>query len=326
MGALYSHLFTPLTLPPASTIRNRSILITGSNTGLGLEAARHALNLGAGTVILAVRSVDKGEAAKVNITNGNPELMSKVLVWHLDLESFASVRHFVSKAREYVGNGGKLDSIILNAGIASLEWNVTEDGWERNLQVNVLSTALLGLELLPLLLKTSESDSDNGSSLKPHLTILASDIHKTARFSERHAEHILFALDNRDQWAKSQQAGGATERYAVTKLLDIYIMKQIAALVPLDEDGEPRVVVNCVAPGFCKSDLLSREEGVPFVIKVLQRVVGRSVAEGSKALLHAVSLVGESQGEWVEDLAVRDPGRIVTNPDMVRVREKIWEA
>ncbi|RDW76438.1 putative short-chain dehydrogenase [Aspergillus mulundensis] len=305
MGSIYSQLFVKLSLPDSSTIKNKTILVTGSNTGLGLEAARHALNLGAGIVILAVRSVLKSEEAKTDITRADPDLMERVLVWPLDLESFASVRAFISRAREYVSNGGRLDGVILNAGIASLAWRVTEDGWERSLQVNVLSTALLALGLLPLLLQASSKDPDSNLS-KPHLTILASDIHKTAMFNERHAENILSVLNDKDQWGKSQQAGGATERYAVTKLLDIYITQEIAKLVPLSEDGEPRVVVNCVAPGFCKSNLLSREEGVPVVVKMLQWAVGRSVVEGSKTLIYAVGMGSESHGCWVEDQVVRE--------------------
>ncbi|KAL2831879.1 hypothetical protein BJY01DRAFT_226354 [Aspergillus pseudoustus] len=224
----------------------------------------------------------------------------------------------------------------MNAGIASVEWNKTDDGWERSLQVNVLSLALLGLELLPLLL-LARSSSDltlsakSKSKTKPHLTILASDIHRTAKFPERHnAQDILSSLNTHSTWQTSQKLGGPTERYAVTKLFDIYTTQALAEIVPRDttknneRNGDPAVIVNCVAPGFCKSNLLSREEGIPWVVKVVQWVTGRTVEEGGKTVVDALVRGVESHGAWMEDLVVRDPGEIVTGPDMARVREQVW--
>ncbi|KAL5339639.1 hypothetical protein BJX70DRAFT_363526 [Aspergillus crustosus] len=319
MGAVNSQFFVKLKLPPQSAFNGRTILITGANSGLGLEAARHAINLGA-NVILGVRSAAKGEAAKADIAPG--KLSSKVLVWPIDLESFASVKAFAARARDHVAEGGRLDAAIMNAGLASVEWAVTKDGWERTLQVNVLSTALLSLELLPVLLEAKKRHS---LDQPPHLAILASDIHKFAKFPERDADGILEALNSREQWEKSQQAAGAVERYAISKLFDIYITQEIAALAFSKKNGGPEIIVNCVAPGFCKSNLFSREDNVPWTLKFLQSIVGRSNEEGSKTLLHAVTQGVESQGRWIEDQIVRSPGKIVTDPDMIKVRKKTWK-
>jgi NAD(P)-dependent dehydrogenase (short-subunit alcohol dehydrogenase family) len=54
----------------------------------------------------------------------------------------------LASVRELAGNVGDLDGAVLNAGIASENWDVGPEGWEMILQVNVLSTALLGLLLL----------------------------------------------------------------------------------------------------------------------------------------------------------------------------------
>jgi NAD(P)-dependent dehydrogenase (short-subunit alcohol dehydrogenase family) len=313
---------SPLPLPPPNSLQGRTLLITGANTGLGFATAQHALALGASTLILAVRSTSKGLEAKTQLLS-TPDLVEKekkgeisVHVWELDLESFDSVKNFIAKIKRYVHEeDGRLDAAVLNAGLASVQWKATGDGWERSLQVNVLSTAWLALEMMPLLLRSRTKDTskdkarykqEGNSDWKPHLTILASDIHKTARFTERDSENILKALNNRDTWAKSQKLAGPTERYAVTKLLDIYITREIARLVPLDEHGEPSVIVNCVAPGFCKSNLLSREEGVSCVLKVVQWLTARSVEEGSKTVIDAVVREVESHGGWVEDLVVRE--------------------
>ncbi|CAI7568644.1 unnamed protein product [Penicillium crustosum] len=320
MSALLGLLFTRLTLPPSSVIEGKTILITGANTGLGREAARHALALGAGTVILGVRTLSKGEDAKADIeasTGCNDK--GKVLVWPIDLESFASVQAFAARVRKHVvTEGGRLDIAIMNAGIASVEYAVTRDGWERGIQVNVLSTALLSLELLPLLLRTKERDP----LAQPHLSLLTSDIHKSIKFPERNEKSILSTLNGEEQWKKSQ-AAGATERYGVTKLMDIFITIEIARLVPRDESGNPLVIVNAVTPGFCKSDLLTREKA-PWILKLIQALIARTMEEGSKTLLHAVSQGLETHGKWLENQAITDPGAIVTSEDARVVREKVW--
>ncbi|OQD60612.1 hypothetical protein PENPOL_c022G09612 [Penicillium polonicum] len=320
MSALFGLIFTRLTLPPPSVIQGKTILITGANTGLGLEAARHALALGAGTLILGVRTLSKGEDAKADIeaSTGCTD-KRKVLVWPVDLESFASVQAFAARVRKHVTEGGRLDMAIMNAGIASVEYAVTRDGWERGIQVNVLSTALLSLELLPLLLRTKERDP----LAQPHLAILTSDIHKSIKFPERNEKGILSILNGEEQWKKSQAAGGATERYGVTKLMDIFITMEIARLVPRDESGNPLVIVNALTPGFCKSNLLTREKA-PFILKLIQAMIARTVEEGSKALLHAASQDVETHGKWLENQIITDPGTIVTSPDARVVREKVW--
>ncbi|RYP69638.1 hypothetical protein DL771_006002 [Monosporascus sp. 5C6A] len=321
MNGLYGLLFTKLTLPPPWAIQGKTILITGANTGLGREAARHALTLGASTIILGVRSLTKGEEAKSNIESGTDRSHeNKVFVWPIDLESFASVQAFATRVRKYiVEEGGRLDMAIMNAGLASTGFALTGDGWERGLQVNVLSTALLSLQLLPLLLRTRERDP----SSRPHLTILASDIHRSIKFRERHGDRIFPVLNHPDQWKTSQSAGGPTERYGVTKLMDIFITIEMARLAPRDERGDPLVVVNAVTPGFCKSDLLTREKA-PWILKLVQALVARTVEEGSKTLLHAATQGVETHGKWLENQAITDPGKIVTDAEAVVVREKVW--
>lgn len=308
MSGLYGLVFTKLTLPPPSAIQGKTILITGANTGLGREAARHALTLGADTIILGVRSLAKGEEAKSNIElSAGCSDKNRILVWPIDLESFASVQAFATRARKHVvEEGGLLDMAIMNAGLASAEFALTRDGWERGLQVNVLSTALLSLQLLPLLLRTRQRDP----SSRPHLTIVASDIHRSIRFSERHryrdgdGDRILPVLNDPEQWQKSQNAGGPTERYGLTKLLDIFVAVELARLAPRGvRGGDPLVVVNAVTPGFCKSELLTREKA-PWSLKLLQALVARRVEEGSKTLLHAATQGAETHGKWLEDQAI----------------------
>ncbi|KAL2139964.1 hypothetical protein VTI28DRAFT_4441 [Corynascus sepedonium] len=324
MSGLLGLLFTNLTLPPPSAIQGKTILITGGNTGLGREAARHAARLGADTIILAVRSLAKGEEAKSDIESSTGcSNTTRLLVWLVDLESFASVKSFAARARKYVfEEGGRIDMAIMNAGIASMQFAVSGDGWEKGLQVNVLSTAQLALHLMPLLLRTAQ---ERGPSSRPHLVFVTSDNHMTIKFPEQDSsDGILRRMNDEEQWKKSQAAGGPTERYGATKLMDLFISEELACRTPCDtRTGEPLVIVNAVAPGFCKSDLLTREK-TPWILKVVQALIARTAENGSKTLLHAATQDVETHGKYLDHQAIAVPGKLATGSGATALREKLW--
>lgn len=287
--------FRTLHLPPPDSFRSQTVIVTGSNTGIGLETARHIVSLGASKVILGIRILSKGLSAKANIESSTGRT-GIVEVWELDLESFASVKAFASRAESL----DRLDTAIMNAGLASLQWNLAPDGWERQLQVNVLSTTLLSLLLLPQLARSKKSVSQ----AQPHLVLVGSDVHLDAKFSERSSENILAELNKKDTWEKSAAAGGPAERYNVSKLLDLYVAIELASLTT-------SVVVNIVAPGFCKSELLAREPGAPWILTILQALTARSLPEGSKTLVDAAVWGREPHGKYLDHQKL---AKFVTGP------------
>lgn len=80
-------------------------------------------------MILAVRDVVKGEEAakQVKAAVPNDSQDTKVEVWDLDLSSFKSVQAFAKRMNELE----RLDILLENAGVASFNWNVTEDKFEQ---------------------------------------------------------------------------------------------------------------------------------------------------------------------------------------------------
>jgi len=62
----YSQLFRAPSYP-TQTFVNQTVIVTGSNTGLGFEAARHFYRLSCAKLILAVRTISKGQSAKEDI-------------------------------------------------------------------------------------------------------------------------------------------------------------------------------------------------------------------------------------------------------------------
>jgi retinol dehydrogenase-12 len=109
---LYSQLiYTPPY--PTKKYTGRVVIITGANVGLGLETARHFVRLDAAKVILAVRNLEKGAAAKESILRSEKKTEDVVEVWKLDLSSFQSVKDFAKKAQ----NLKRIDILVENAGI-----------------------------------------------------------------------------------------------------------------------------------------------------------------------------------------------------------------
>lgn len=82
---------------PTSDCTAKTIVITGSNGGLGKEAAHHYVKLGASKLILAVRSKKKGEDAKTDIKNTTGCAKDVLEVWKIDMASYASVEEFAAR-------------------------------------------------------------------------------------------------------------------------------------------------------------------------------------------------------------------------------------
>lgn len=139
-------------------LSGKVIIATGGNSGLGYESVKAFAEKGA-EVILASRSIEKGEAAKTDILNGNPT--GKIVVMQLDLMDLASVKKFAS---DFKSKYKKLDVLLNNAGIMMTPYQLTKDGFESQMGTNHLGHfALTGL-LLNLIKSTPGSRVVNVSS------------------------------------------------------------------------------------------------------------------------------------------------------------------
>jgi NAD(P)-dependent dehydrogenase (short-subunit alcohol dehydrogenase family) len=137
----------------------RVALITGANSGIGLQAARALAEHGA-HVVLACRTRSKAEAARGEILRAAPN--AEVSLIDLDLSSLHSVG---AAAAEASGQLARLDLLINNAGVMATPYQRTIDGFELQLATNHLGHAALTAHLLPLLLATPGSRVVNVSSL-----------------------------------------------------------------------------------------------------------------------------------------------------------------
>ena len=157
LNFLYTQLIVSLPYPQGD-FSGKTVIVTGSNVGLGLEAARHFTRQNAEKVILAVRNLEKGDAAKRSIEESTGR-KGAVEVWQLDLSSYESVKQFVARAEALK----RLDVVVENAGIATHRYVVAEDN-ESTITVNVVSTFLLALMILPKLRHTATQFNVNPAS------------------------------------------------------------------------------------------------------------------------------------------------------------------
>ena len=140
------------TAPAAPTTEERVAIVTGANTGIGLETARSLVQSAQfSTVILACRSNDKGEAAAAHMQKSTHVAACNVVVLPLDLSDMNSVVQFSEIIRERYGQ--KLYLLVNNAGCNS-GGDLTEDGFERLFQTNCLGHFVLTLRLLQVMART----------------------------------------------------------------------------------------------------------------------------------------------------------------------------
>ncbi len=152
MGALSARLPVPWTTADIPDQSGRLALITGANSGLGLETARALVARGA-TVLLACRNRERAEAARQQLeaectqpaAGTSPGALMPLA---LDLADLASV---TQAARAVTERWGRLDLLINNAGVMAPPRTLSAQGFELQLAVNHLGHFALTQQLLPLL-------------------------------------------------------------------------------------------------------------------------------------------------------------------------------
>ena len=264
-------------------LAGQTAIVTGSNTGIGFECSRQLLDLGVEKLIMAVRSVAKGEAARKELSIGISSNQT-IEVWKLDLSDYDSVLEFVERTKSLE----HLNIIVHNAGISKKIFQLNpKTGHDEVVQTNYLSLALLTILLLPIL-KAKNTVEQPG-----RVVLVSSDTAAWASFNERKSKPMLPAFDKEDGF-------DGTDRYWTSKLLGQLFLAELARRVPSSV-----AIVNAPNPGLCYGSNLTNEwSGGIFglVAGTLIRILGRSTSLGARALTDAAVRYGpESHGQYVED-------------------------
>ncbi|KIX03866.1 uncharacterized protein Z518_07419 [Rhinocladiella mackenziei CBS 650.93] len=282
-------------------------IVTGSTSGLGLDASRQLLSLGLSGLMIAVRSTEKGEQIASTFRAQYPKV--NIQVWFLETESYDSIQAFTHRADAELS---RLDIAILNAAMQVLYFTTAPTtGHEKLVQVNYLSTMLLAVLLLPVL-KAKSPPGKTG-----RLTVVSSGTVRGATISGPRDAPVLPALDDKSRlW-------NPVERYAVSKLLGHLFMINLVDYISADH-----VVVNLVDPGLVKGTNLQR--GGPLLLSAFfyrfKAVFGRTVPVGASTYIDAAVVKGkETHGCYVADWKISPFAAFVYSPKGEAIREQLWK-
>ncbi|MCB0643832.1 MAG: SDR family oxidoreductase [Phaeodactylibacter sp.] len=200
-------------------MKNKIVLITGGNAGVGKATAEGLARQGA-LVIIACRNADKAQSAVADIqaATGNPQ----VSFLPLDLASFASIRALVA---DFKATYPRLDVLINNAAALTSKFQMTQEGFEMQIGVNHLGHFLLTTELLDRL---AESDD-------PRVVNVSSEAHYNGKirfetFREAHPNYNVLAA------------------YSQSKLANVLFTKELGRRYPF-------LTTHALHPGFVRSKL-----------------------------------------------------------------------
>lgn len=305
MGFIYSQLLKSLPVPSAS-YAGKTVIVTGSNSGLGKEAARHVARLGPRRLILAVRDAEKGDRAKKDIESTTEVSPGTIQVWRLDMSSYESIKQFAARVSKELD---RVDAVLLNAGVNPATFKVVEQD-ESTITVNVVSTFLLVCLLVPKLKATASR-----FSIHPNITITASAVHAWPKFPQQDApEGQIFKAITTD----AEKNWNSDEQYWLSKLLEVYAVRALAERHPADQFP---VTVNCINPGLCQSSLF-RDRGWGYAI--FCAVIARTCENGSRTLVHAAEQGPESHGGYLDDCEVTPPAPNVTSDKGKVAQDRVW--
>ncbi len=229
-------------------LAGKVVVITGANSGLGLESTKALAAKGA-TVVMACRNLDKAQQAQAAVQQRVPQ--AKLEVMALDNASLASVRAFAGAFQEKYS---RLDILLNNAGVMAIPRAETEDGFEMQLGVNHLAHfALTGL-LLDRLMSTPGA--------RVHSTASSAAFNGSINFNDLMGE----------------KAYGRWTAYGQSKLANAAFATELNRR--LQAAGHD-TIANASHPGFVRTNLQTNslnQSGAPFLERLLYGMTGPLLA------------------------------------------------
>jgi NAD(P)-dependent dehydrogenase (short-subunit alcohol dehydrogenase family) len=250
-------------------LTGKVIVVTGANSGLGLESAKEFARKGART-ILACRDMEKAQTALDQIQDELPHAKAEIVP--IDLASLNSIHRFGDEFRAKVD---QLDVLVNNAGIMMTPYGTTEDGFERQFGINHLGHfALTGL-LIDLLLETPGSRVVTVSSMGHHLGSINFD-------------NLMY------EEGKGYSPAGAYGRSKLANLLFTYELERRYKAIGAD------AIAVAAHPGSANTNLsrylYDRWYIKPF--RFVEPLIAQSAAMGALPILRAATDAGVGGGQY----------------------------
>jgi len=278
-------------------MEGKIVVVTGSNTGVGLETAREIARLGA-EVILACRTPAKAEAAVVNIMKSLSG-KAKVSWMRLDLCDFTSVRKFCDDFKEKYP---RLDVLVNNAGMMQHYRRLTKDNYEMTLTANFLGPFLLTQLLLDHVKKSKDGRIVNVNSSLHHNA-------SSFNFEDPHFENGYEMF----------------KAYANSKLAQLLATKELQR--KMDEEKSDITVV-ALNPGNCRTEvtrhmhwLMQIGDWMTYPVWLILR---KSANQGASTSVHCATSpeVNGRGGEYFQHCDVIASSDVSHSKDEAR---KLWE-
>ena len=253
------------------SLAGKTAIVTGANSGLGLETTAGLAAAGA-TVIMACRNPARAEPALAALRVRVPG--AKLAAMALDLADLASVRRF---AAEFAAQQGPLHLLINNAGVMALPWQQTADGFEMQMGTNHLGHfALTGLLLERL-----------AASPGARVITVASVAHRGTK---------KLPVDDLN-WQREPYR--KNEAYARSKLANLLFSHELARR--LAAAGVP-VLAAAAHPGYSATNIVASATAGSAIKQFLGRIGNALVAQpahmGALPTLYAAAMPGVQAGDY----------------------------
>ena len=286
---------------PQSFLKGKCAIVTGGNSGIGLEACKALASLGC-RVILASRSDENGQKA-VAMEMEKPGYgdyvidSSNVVVKQLDLESLASIQSFADEVLKET----RVDYLIFNAGIFACPLRHTQNGWESQIATNHFGHYYLFSLLKDKLVKQSHPS---------RVVVLSS------------SAHIMGSVDLSDLHYKKGRAYGNWTAYGQSKKCNILFTKSLA-----DKFKDTPVRAVCLHPGVISTNIQRYLDGfLSFIVDKF--IADKTIPQGAATTVYAClnpdfDTQANLNGAYVSDCAVITPDQEACD-DNKQLREALW--
>lgn len=262
-------------------LTGKVIVITGANSGLGLQSTKMLAQKGA-TVVMACRNMTKAEAAKNEVLNVAPTAQVEVMA--LDNASLASVKSF---ADAFKAKYDRLDVLLNNAGVMAIPRTETADKFEMQIGTNHLGHFALTGHLLDVLINTPNSRVHNVSS--------------SAAFSGRINFDDFMSKENYSRWGVYSQSKLANAVFAT----ELNRRLQAAGHATISNSSHPGLVM-----GNLQSNSLN-QSGAPLGERIMYSIFGPLI--GQKFEMGVLPQLYASVGDGAK-------GGVFYGPKTMRIR------
>lgn len=244
-------------------LQNKTAIVTGANSGMGMATVRALSDMGA-KVIMLCRSEKRGTEALEKLSSEKYRDLQLILC---DLGNYDSIRAFANIVRRGYDH---IDILVNNAGFISLDRQETGEGLERQFGINHIGHFLLTMSLLDLI-------GEGG-----RIVNVASGAHKAGKI---HFDDINLT-----------KGFNVIKAYSQSKLANVLFTRELARRVK-----DRGITVNCCHPGAVATNIgIDRDTGFGKTVTRLLKPFFQTPEQGARTAIFLASddSVSDVTGEY----------------------------